>query len=158
MRLLSRLTVLSLLLLPCSYAGAQTETVERMVVSEQGHTLDKVDLAEVQRISFTEDAFSVDKKDGTNALYGYKAAVTFIEDDVSGIGKTAVSAHNIKVHARENLIYIEGAKPGSVVVYALNGTRCIGLAQWNGQPVDVSTLPQGIYVLKVDGASFKFRK
>ena len=67
-------------------------------------------------------------------------------------------ANNVRVYARENLIYIEGAEQGRIEVYALNGTQCLAVAQWSGQPVDVSALPKGIYVLKVGNASFKFKK
>ena len=123
MRLLKRLTVISLLMLPCCYASAQSANGESIVISENATELGKVDLSEVNRISFTEAV-----------------------------------ANNVRVYARENLIYIEGAEQGRIEVYALNGTQCLAVAQWSGQPVDVSALPKGIYVLKVGNASFKFKK
>lgn len=158
MRLLKRLTVISLLMLPCCYASAQSANGESIVISENATELGKVDLSEINRISFTEEALSVDKKDGTNERYSYKATVSFIDNSTDGIGKAEAVANNVRVHARENLIYIEGAEQGRIEVYALNGTQCLAVAQWNGQPVDVSALPKGIYVLKVGNASFKFKK
>lgn len=72
MRLLKRLTVISLLMLPCCYASAQSANGESIVISENATELGKVDLSEVNRISFTEEALSVDKKDGTNERYSYR--------------------------------------------------------------------------------------
>lgn len=158
MRLLKRLTVISLLMLPCCYASAQSANGESIVISENATELGKVDLSEVHRISFTEEALSVDKKDGTNERYSYKATVSFIDNSTDGIGKAEAVANNVRVYARENLIYIEGAEQGRVEVFALNGTQCLAVAQWSGQPVDVSALPKGVYVLKVGDASFKFKK
>ena len=80
MRLLKRLTVISLLMLPCCYASAQSANGESIVISENATELGKVDLSEVNRISFTEEALSVDKKDGTNERYSYKATVSFIDN------------------------------------------------------------------------------
>ena len=57
MRLLKRLTVISLLMLPCCYASAQSANGESIVISENATELGKVDLSEVKciyrcRISF----------------------------------------------------------------------------------------------------------
>ena len=112
MRLLKRLTVISLLMLPCCYASAQSANGESIVISENATELGKVDLSEVNRISFTEEALSVDKKDGTNERYSYKATVSFIDNSTDGIGKAEAVANNVRVYARENLIYIEGAEQG----------------------------------------------
>lgn len=105
MRLLKRLTVISLLMLPCCYTSAQSANGESIVISENATELGKVDLSEVNRISFTEEALSVDKKDGTNERYSYKATVSFIDNSTDGIGKAEAVANNVRVYARENLIY-----------------------------------------------------
>ena len=136
MRLLKRLTVISLLMLPCCYASAQSANGESIVISENATELGKVDLSEVNRISFTEEALSVDKKDGTNERYSYKATVSFIDNSTDGIGKAEAVANNVRVYARENLIYIEGAEQGRVEVFALNGTQCLAVAQWSRPSVE----------------------
>lgn len=158
MGLLKRLTTFTLLLLPCCYAGAQTTTTERMVISENGTVKDRPMLDSINRITFAEDGLMVNKVDGKNEKYGYQAVITFIEDDPNSIGATQATQGNIHVYARENLIYIEGMSQGRVGVFALNGAQCVSAPHWKGTPIDISALPKGVYVLKVGDASFKFKK
>ena len=168
MRLLKRLTVISLLMLPCCYASAQSANGESIVISENATELGvhidgfKLVLGRPGNRQWTSAAEAEELlktfKLKENERYSYKATVSFIDNSTDGIGKAEAVANNVRVYARENLIYIEGAEQGRVEVFALNGTQCLAVAQWSGQPVDVSALPKGIYVLKVGNASFKFKK
>ena len=106
MRLLKRLTVISLLMLPCCYASAQSANGESIVISENATELGKVDLSEVNRISFTEEALSVDKKDGTNERYSYKATVSFIDNSTDGIGKAEAVANKAVRPEEDNMLTI----------------------------------------------------
>lgn len=45
-----------------------------------------------------------------------------------------------------------------IAIYSMNGEICYQADKWCGDPIKVSSLPQGTYILKVKNQSFKFRK
>lgn len=42
------------------------------------------------------------------------------------------------------------------VIFDLNGCSRVNLPHFDGQPIDVSGLPKGAYILRIGGKAFKF--
>ena len=43
-------------------------------------------------------------------------------------------------------------------LYSITGMRVLTVQSWSGNPVDVSALPSGIYILKIQSETVKFMK
>lgn len=46
----------------------------------------------------------------------------------------------------------------SIAIYSINGQLMDSQENWNGGPISVTHLPQGLYLLKLNNQTFKFRK
>ena len=46
----------------------------------------------------------------------------------------------------------------NVAVYNLAGEKVMGIDSWKGTAVDVSALPKGVYIFKINNTTLKFRK
>ena len=87
--------------------------------------------------------------------------VTF--DMTSGIEdmKIAGGKLTISVAPGSDLINISGydsKERYTVAVYNLAGEKVMGIDSWKGTAVDVSALPKGVYVFKINNTTLKFRK
>ena len=58
-----------------------------------------------------------------------------------------------------NTISVAGlAKAENAAIYSIGGEKVVDLKSWNGNPVNVGSLTNGVYILKVNNKSFKFIK
>ena len=58
-----------------------------------------------------------------------------------------------------NTISVAGlAKAENAAIYSIGGEKVVNLMSWNGSPVNVGSLSNGVYILKVNNKSFKFIK
>ena len=105
-------------------------------VFKQGSGSDAYQLGEIGKVSF----------DAATGVDGLKVAD----------GKLSIS-----VKAGSNLIEIsgyDGKTRYGVAVYSLAGEKLLGYDSWKGEAVDISALPAGIYVFKINNNTLKFRK
>ena len=75
--------------------------------------------------------------------------------------KVADGKLSISVKAGSNLIEIsgyDGKTRYGVAVYSLDGEKLLGYDSWKGEAVNISALPAGIYVFKINNNTLKFRK
>ena len=142
----------------CSVSGMAQNASDKIVVSSaEVNFLSAID--SVQSITFNENGFTVTKNDGSSSSFGYDGVITFT-DETTGIKSAQLSKGDLRVYSTpgSSLINIEGAKAGTVEVFSTSGALVVRQLGWNGQPVDVGSLPKGVYILRVGGQSFKFNK
>lgn len=73
---------------------------------------------------------------------------------------SASSALRLRRNPVNDFLEFEGTAsyPARVEIFSLQGSRLISIPAWSGNPIDVTSLPQGIYLLTVDNSTFKFIK
>lgn len=159
-------------LLPCAMflcmssaaVFAQTDNEDRIVVHlKSGGDVQEVALSEVSKMTFGESDFSFVKTSGT-AAYGYEdvCKMTF---SLAGIGITdeEVLPSGLVLYPNpvSDFVNVKGwnaEEPAVLSVYSLSGQCCLEIASWQGEPVSVAGLGRGMYILKINDKTFKFRK
>ena len=79
----------------------------------------------------------------------------------SGIAQAKIEEGRVTLRRVDNLLYVEGLSadhdPG-VEIFSITGQTMYVDAAWHGTPIDISRLGRGVYLLRVDGKSYKFVK
>ena len=110
--------------------------------------------------------------DGVEVYSGESLAAVFHYTDMRSLSfryasGSAVSSLDSEVSLRlrsnpvaENLEFLGfSGKPVSLSVCGLKGESLVNVADWSGQPVDVSSLAPGLYLARIgESATFKFIK
>lgn len=73
-------------------------------------------------------------------------------------GVEDVTTKRLSMVYRDGSIYVDGWTEGvaNVALYDVMGRMHGMIKAWNGEPIDVSHLSQGVYILKIKGYSMKF--
>lgn len=73
-------------------------------------------------------------------------------------GVEDVTTKRLSMVYRDGSIYVDGWTEGvaDVALYDVMGRMHGMIKAWNGEPIDVSHLSQGVYILKIKGYSMKF--
>lgn len=149
----------------CSNATAQSSQVELQVVGNNGSTIWSHPLDVVKKITFPQgNSLSFIGQDGTSVLYSTELTnVKKLLFDYStvGIKDPSVDGAELSLAVEDNLISIDGWTSGDIAratIYSTSGQAFYNDANWNGSAINISLLPKGVYILKVNNNSFKFRK
>lgn len=156
--------VMTFLMLATGFASAaHAQSASKVIVKTA--TGDKTfNVADMKGFKFNDDGIAVVKKDGSQGELFEFDKITSIEFDVvDGIGRTQLPDGNLIVHspAGSGLIYIDGYKQGekyTTALYTIDGKLISKNDKWAGTPVDVSGLPDGIYLFKINNTTLKFKK
>lgn len=151
------LIALALALLPVGMVSAQ---VQLLVVPKDGSATKRINLDDIKYIEFPApgEAFSIETAD-LRWSYGYDFVQSLkfdgLVNDISGINK---EEDGIRIRYQGDQILVSGLgnAPVQAVVCDLNGSTRIRIAQYDGQPIDVSALPKGAYIVRVGGKTSKF--
>ena len=70
-------------------------------------------------------------------------------------------SENLQLNRKGDEIIISGwdsKKTTDMAIYSVNGVCQQRTSGWNGKSVDITSLKPGVYVLRIDGQSYKFKK
>ena len=120
-------------------------------------------LDEIKSMTFDGNSLKVNKQTNASDTYQLAEIVNISFDAATGVNGLKVEGEGlaINVKAGSNLIEISGydsKKRYAVAVYNLAGEKVLGFDNWKGEAVDVSALPGGVYVFKINNSTLKFRK
>ena len=120
-------------------------------------------LDEVKSMTFDGNSLKVNKQTNASDTYQLAEIVNISFDAATGVNDLKVEGEGlaINVKAGSNLIEIsgyDGKTRYGVAVYSLAGEKLLGYDNWKGEAVDISALPAGIYVFKINNNTLKFRK
>lgn len=77
----------------------------------------------------------------------------------SSISAPVKDASALKLRREGDVLYVDGltanSQPGAAII-SLTGVKAYDNPQWNGEGIDISALPVGIYFLKTNDTTFKF--
>lgn len=94
-------------------------------------------LSEVSRITFSGDWSSVRK------VAEERPSLRIVENPVGD--ELRLDGHDT-------------GRPTTLTVYSIAGRQVVRISSWNGESVNVSTLPKGVYLLQADNVTLKFVK
>lgn len=136
--------------------------VKLVIHSVDGSLLEK-SLGEVKSLAFKEGGFSVSDLKGQalgDFAFSKVQKIEFISD-ITGIGETIEESSKLGLNVSRNTLIVTGwagNQPGVVTIVGMSGQRLYHATNWDGAAIDISALPSGVYVLKVNNETFKFRK
>lgn len=141
-------------------ALADDEVIVVTTTGEKAYAIDQV-----QRIDFTGDALNVVLVDGDGTTYAFDEVQKIVFSAVAtAITKpTALTQERLTltISADGSWLRVNGwntDQTATLQLYATSGATVAQQAQWNGESVDISALPHGVYILKIGSHTAKFRK
>lgn len=108
------------------------------------------------------DGMTVSDGSSSNSFAWSKVSKITFSSSTSAV--TGVDSGTSRLALRQNpvvdCIEVVGADqlPASFAVYSLTGACRIEMGDWNGQRVDATSLPAGIYLLTINNQTIKFIK
>jgi len=141
------------------------EAQQGFYVSSAGGTSTSFSYKNVSKLTFQNEIMTTVSPAGVagqSFVLSTTAAITFGDVSVSGINETLRGDSNIKLFPSLALtnIHLVGAPEGvQVAVFSVTGSKVMQFESAStDQTVNVSALNKGIYLLLVDGQTFKFSK
>lgn len=148
---------LALTLLPFGMAFAQ---VRMLVVPKDGGEAKSFNLDDIRHIDFLGDGntFSVECATDRWSFDFDKVRCLKFDGLVNDIATATKKESDIHISYKEGRIFVSGMGDAvtHAVIFDLNGCSRVNLPHFDGQPIDVSGLPKGAYILRIGGKAFKF--
>lgn len=148
---------LALTLLPFGMASAQ---VRMLVVPKDGGEAKSFNLDDIRHIDFLGEAntFSVECATDRWSFDFDKVRCLKFDGLVNDIATATKKESDINISYKEGRIFVSGLAnaQANATIYDLNGCSRLSLPHYDGQPIDVSALPKGAYILRVGDKAFKF--
>ena len=144
-------------------AGAACLHAEKTVkVTAPDGTPTRMALSTGTRISFPVTGAEIANPGEETVSIPYSRIQSISFDDTGlGVDRTVSNiALRVRRNPVESLLEVSGHN-GAVArlsIASAGGARMIGIREWKGEPVDVSSLAPGIYILTIDNTSIKFIK
>ena len=144
-----------------STAQAQVKLV---VTPKNGGKATEYTLQDIRKITFDNDGMHII---GTNitpepvwALSDIKT-ITF-DGVVTGIGDVVNNATgNISISRNGDMLYVHGLESGlraGAAIFDLSGKSLLRTKVADGEAIDIASLRQGVYIIKINNATYKFVK
>lgn len=131
-----------------------------VVYSSNGSEAGRYALAETTRMIFGEESMTVKTADTESATFSLGQIRCIKFEDPTSIQGITTSTAKLRARLSGDFIVVEGlsGETADARIVALNGSEVMLLNRSGGQPINVASLPHGIYILRVKDLSFKFVK
>ena len=158
---------LRLTLLACALFGGMQQAEAQMQMSVMPWGSAGVEgltqkLSEVKKLGFANGQLSVEPYGGAAAATFSLDAVRCIRFDnvptgIDFVGADATLRPVIK-DGKVSLAALSGKRTAPLRVYSAAGQLLVSRPSWNGEAVDLTSLPAGLYILSINNQSFKLQK
>jgi hypothetical protein len=152
-------------ILLCGSLLSMAGDVQSLVVQTKSGSESAHPLSGVQRITFSGTSMNVVKKDATQTDYttANVQKLLFGLRSTTDLAPAPLSESSLSVYPNPatNLLFVKGVKAASsVVVYNISGVAQTVSSNYlnDGLQLNVSALPQGLYILQVNNQTVKFQK
>ena len=148
--------LLSLLTAGNAYADGKLLAVD----SPSAKVVESFSLGDISKLSFADGKMKVTMSDKSVKEVALNTQLVLKFDGVeTSIKGVANNETKLQVAYDGNNISVAGlAKAANAAIYSVGGQKIVDLKAWNGSPVNVGSLANGVYILKVNNKSFKFIK
>lgn len=121
----------------------------------------KVD--DIKSMTFEGNSLKVNKQTDEADTYLFADITSISFNTTDGVKDLKIEGGKLAINVKpgSSIIEINGydsKERYSVAVFNLAGEKVLDNKAWKGEPVDISALPQGVYVFKINNTTLKFRK
>lgn len=126
-----------------------------------GKKVYKID--DIKLMTFEGNSLKVTKQTDESDTYQFSELTSISFDAATGVDNLKVGNGDLSISVQpgSNLINIkgyDGKTKYNVAVYSVAGKKVLGYSDWKGEAVDITSLPTGVYVIKINDTILKFRK
>ena len=122
-------------------------------------------LDDVRRIDFSSDGMTVVSRTSNDQVFAFsdinKVFFGGSTTDIRSVSGKVNPSLLLRLTNQGNLLHVDGwvkSKSIQAEIYQANGTEVKFLKQWNGEDIDISSLPHGVYIIKLGSQAAKFNK
>ena len=140
-------------------AIATTATAQHIAVEKEAGDLFTMELSELKQITFNGTTVNIEDNAGAiySATMGDIKRIYF--DDMSSIADINAQGGDLVEYLSHDDIAINSEAGSMVTVYSLTGAQLLTRRiDTQGEAVSITGLPQGIYIVKVNGRTTKIIK
>ncbi len=152
--------ILILVVLFSFFVGSKVQSQSLQVKS--GDLLTRIDLLSLRKLSFAEDDLVINYQNGSTDNLSLDAIdKIWFESTPSDIGDVSLGDDKILFYPNpvDNQIWIRGVESEEKIsLFHVDGKLVMEQIYIPGEPMDVSALQAGFYLLKIKGKTFKMRK
>lgn len=157
--------ILPLILLLIFTKVFQVQAQTNMTVDLQNGTQQSFAVSSLQKITFSGGNMLITEKNASEVSLAM-SSVDYISFDsktagIDDIAKDVSSGLTVYPNPSSHVIYIkrDNMESAQVCIYGLDGIQVLRTqVSSSEEPVDISKLSSGFYILQVNGQAFKFRK
>lgn len=144
---------------------AITQAQQGIVVKAESGSTTSISFTNVYKLQFANETMTVVSPaavTGQSFVLAATSSFSFAEVSVNGLFDPQSNPLSIKVYptVTSDMIYVAGADQGSKAnVYSITGAKVMDFKfQSNSESINVSSLNNGVYFLRIDEHTFKFNK
>ncbi|MDO4159081.1 MAG: T9SS type A sorting domain-containing protein [Prevotellaceae bacterium] len=122
-------------------------------------------ISDVRCISFGDNDVTVIKSDASGDTYAFDGIKKiYFEPIATGLVSTKkLSEEKLTVFIPKDGSYLsiggwQDGKSADVDIFSVSGSKVISIKQWKGESVNISSLSHGVYVIKINNQTAKFKK
>lgn len=152
---------LSLALLAMMLCGGVAQAQSFMTIyNANGLPMASYGLQTINKVTFDDANMLVAIPEGNQAFdMNNVISVKFTNEQQTAVEKINTdAAGKVRIASTGNYISVQGAQPGAVAIYAVNGQQVYNNSQWRGESISTAHLQPGIYIIKINNSTFKFKK
>ena len=148
------------LIMMLSACWTATSAFRTLVVNLSDNMKQEFSLDKLVRIDFEDDGLQFYSEDEAFISYADIISLTFSNEEAGSSVLAVISdAGSLKFQSDGNtLSFIEYSGGEALEIWSVYGLRFIFRPVYNGETIDISNLPAGIYVVKLGRENVKFIK
>ena len=133
-------------------------SAHHIVINKGKENETTINFSEFSRIDFRDGNMVLNTEDGLSIPLADLATIHFEENNELVSVESPVE-QNVRLTYQKGWLSISGLSgDSSLDIYSLNGAKVISINNYHGEPVDVSSLTPGVYVVTSGRHSFKIIK
>ena len=133
-------------------------SAHHIVINKGKENETTVNFRDFSRIDFSDGNMVLNTEDGLTIPLADLATIHFEVSDEPLSVESPVEK-TVKLTCQKGWLAISGLSGETTLdIYSLNGTKVMSVKPYDGRPVDISGLAEGVYVVRADKHSFKVIK
>lgn len=160
---MNRKTLLTSCILFCAVILFTAKAQDILSIYKTDGTAAQIALPSLRKLYFSTSNLMINKTSGTNEEISLSSIQRITFNSVNGIAPVKTTSQAIKLYPipARKYISLKNAPEGEFTVEIFNITGSLTLTQKlipTSQPIDVSKLPSGLYLMRVNHQTIKFTK
>lgn len=132
----------------------------RVTLTFQDASTQEIEVNTFGKIYFSDNYMYIDNGTALPFSFAVSEIRNMVFNEVVGVPEIVAESFKVYPNPVHNLLYISGNEfqHYPYAVYSIDGRLLLSGEAQSGNPVDVSELPSGLYILKIQNTSLKINK